>query len=281
MRLVQAFYKMLFVDRFFHADPHPGNFLVEPLGEGRFRLVVLDFGAVCEAKDELVDGMIEIVQGYFMADDAAVLGGFRRMGFVAEGGNEALLERTVKTYFGKLLKLGDRTPAALLDRRPEELEKLVDPEVERNELQELMRSVEYPEDWFYVERACVLMFWLAAQIDPELDTMAVGMPYVMPLFLQKQARRAAEKSEVLAPDTAGAASMNGALRDRDRRGSRRSARAASDERGAAQPVDELRCDHSTFSRRGHAAASRRAARTPSRLRGTRPGSAERMDRARA
>src|SRR5262249_20743217 len=53
VRLVQAFYKMLFVDRFFHADPHPGNFLVEPLGHdggdpqtpGRFRLVVLDFGA--------------------------------------------------------------------------------------------------------------------------------------------------------------------------------------------------------------------------------------------
>jgi ubiquinone biosynthesis protein len=29
-----------------------------------------------------------------------------------------------------------------------------------------MRSFEYPEDWFYVERACVVMFWLAAQIDP-------------------------------------------------------------------------------------------------------------------
>ena len=187
VRLVQAFYKMLFVDRFFHADPHPGNFLVEPLGEGRFRLVVLDFGAVCEAKDELVDGMIEIVQGYFMADDAAVLGGFRRMGFVAEGGNEALLERTVKTYFGKLLKLGDRTPAALLDRRPDELEKLVDPEVERGELQDLMRSFEYPEGWFYVERAVVLMFWLAAELDPALDTMAVGFPYVLPLLAERSA----------------------------------------------------------------------------------------------
>ena len=32
VRLVQAFYKMLFVDRLFHADPHPGNFLVEPRG---------------------------------------------------------------------------------------------------------------------------------------------------------------------------------------------------------------------------------------------------------
>jgi predicted unusual protein kinase regulating ubiquinone biosynthesis (AarF/ABC1/UbiB family) len=185
VRLVQAFYKMLLVDRYFHADPHPGNFLVEPLEGGRFRLVVLDFGAVCVARDALVDGMIDIVQGYFTQDDALVLKGFRRMGFVAEGGNEALLERTVKAYFAKLLKIRDRTPAALMGARPEQLEKLVDPEVERNELQELMRSVEYPEDWFYVERACVLMFWLAAQLDPTLDTMAAGFPYVMPLIASR------------------------------------------------------------------------------------------------
>src|SRR6202000_378705 len=58
-RLVQAFFTMLFVDRFFHADPPPGNFLIEKdesAPEG-FKLVVLDFGAVSEAKDELIDGM--------------------------------------------------------------------------------------------------------------------------------------------------------------------------------------------------------------------------------
>jgi ubiquinone biosynthesis protein len=197
VRLVQAFYKMLFVDRFFHADPHPGNFLVEPLpaaahaGGGAFRLVVLDFGAACVARDPLIDGMIEIVQGYFTQDDAMVVQGFRHMGFVAQGGNEALLERTVKMYFGKLLKIQDRTPAALMRQRPDKLEKLVDPEVERGELQELMRSFEYPEDWFYVERACVLMFWLAAQIDPGLDTMAAGFPYVMPLLAQRAMANAA------------------------------------------------------------------------------------------
>jgi predicted unusual protein kinase regulating ubiquinone biosynthesis (AarF/ABC1/UbiB family) len=185
VRLVQAFYKMLFVDRFFHADPHPGNFLVEPLGEGRFRLVVLDFGAMCVARDVLIDGMIDVVQGYFTQDDALVLKGFRGMGFVAPGGNEALLERTVKAYFAKLLKIPDRTPAALMRQQPVELQKLIDPEVERGELQELMRSFEYPEDWFYVERACVLMFWLAAQLDPKLDTMAAGFPYVMPLLAER------------------------------------------------------------------------------------------------
>ena len=190
VRLVQAFYKMLFVDRFFHADPHPGNFLVEPLGGGRFRLVVLDFGAVCVARDELIDGMVVIMQGVFTQDDALVVKGFRAMGFVAEGGNDALLERTVKMYFSKLLKIQDRTPAALMRSQPHQLEKLVNPELERGELQDLMRSFEYPEDWFYVERACVLIFWLAAQIDPTLDTMAAGFPYVMPLLAQRAALNA-------------------------------------------------------------------------------------------
>jgi ubiquinone biosynthesis protein len=187
VRLTQFFFKSLFVDRFFHADPHPGNFLVAPKANGKFDLVVLDFGAICDAKDEIVDGMIDLLRGVFGQDDALVLKGFRAMGFVAEGGNDALLEKTVKIYFSKLLKIKDRSPAALMRARPDQLEKLADPEVERGELQELMRSVEYPEDWFYVERACVIAFWLAAQIDPDLDAVIVGFPYVMPLIAAKLA----------------------------------------------------------------------------------------------
>jgi predicted unusual protein kinase regulating ubiquinone biosynthesis (AarF/ABC1/UbiB family) len=189
-RLVQAFYKMLFVDRYFHADPHPGNFLVEPLGGGAFRLVVLDFGAVCEAREELIDGLLDILKGFFSQNDQDVVRGFRKMGFIAPGGNDALIERTVKAYFKKLLKLPDRTAAALMRAKPEQLEKLANPEIERGELQELMRSFEYPEDWFYVERACVVLFWLAAQIDPNLDTMQAGFPYVMPIIMQRQAEKA-------------------------------------------------------------------------------------------
>jgi ubiquinone biosynthesis protein len=187
VRLIQSFYKMLFVDRYFHADPHPGNFLIEPLDGGRFRLIVLDFGAICEARGELIDGMLDILKGVFSHDDKLLLVGFRRMGFVAEGGNDALLDRTLKTYFSKLLNIQNRTPAALMRARPEQLEKLADPEVKQGELQELMRSVEYPEDWFYVERACVVMFWLAAELDPHLDTLAAGFPYVMPLLAERAA----------------------------------------------------------------------------------------------
>jgi ubiquinone biosynthesis protein len=197
LRLVQAFYKMLFVDRYFHADPHPGNFLVAvhpqdhagPKGFGG-QIVVLDFGAVCEAQDPLIDGMIELLQGFFTQDDAMVLHGFRSMGFVAPGGDDVLLEKTVKVYFEKLLKLRDRSAGALMRARPDQLKELADPEVERGELQSLMRSFEYPEDWFYVERACVLMFWLAGLIDPHLDTIMAGFPYVMPLLAERAAKAA-------------------------------------------------------------------------------------------
>jgi ubiquinone biosynthesis protein len=185
LRLTQTFFKSLFVDRYFHADPHPGNFLIEPSQGSTFRLVILDFGAICVAKNELIDGLVDILRGVFGQDDKLVLKGFREMGFVAAGGNDALLERTVKTYFSKLLKIKDRSPSALMRARPEQLERLANPEVERGELQELMRSFEYPEDWFYVERACVVAFWLAAQIDPDLDTVTVGFPYVMPLLAQR------------------------------------------------------------------------------------------------
>jgi predicted unusual protein kinase regulating ubiquinone biosynthesis (AarF/ABC1/UbiB family) len=182
-RLVKSFYKQVFVDRFFHADPHPGNFLVQPVeGSDDAKIVVLDFGAISEVKETTVFGMVDVLRGFFEQNDRLVMEGIEAIGFVADGGDRGLLEQTVKVYFRKLLKLEARTPAALMSADSKELEALVDPGVERRELRTLMRSVHYPEGWFYVERASVMMFWLAGQIAPDLDQVQVGFPYVLPLL---------------------------------------------------------------------------------------------------
>jgi len=189
-RLVKSFYKQVFLDRFFHADPHPGNFLVQPVqGSDDAKLVVLDFGAISEVDDKTVFGMVDILRGFFEQNDALALQGIEAIGFMAEGGDRALLEQTVKKYFQKLLKLESRTPAAFMSANSKELEALADPEVERRELRSLMRSVHYPDGWFYVERASVMMFWLAGQIAPDLDKVQVGFPYVLPLLSQRLASR--------------------------------------------------------------------------------------------
>jgi ubiquinone biosynthesis protein len=191
-RLVQAGFKMTFLDRLFHADPHPGNFLVQPTDDPkRPRIVVLDFGAVCEVEPLMVEGMVDVLQGFFEGRDDLVVQGMNRIGFVAEGGDEVLLEKTIKMYFQKLLQVKDKMTAGNLMRaRREDLERLVDPEVEFQQLRTLMRSFKYPDGWFYVERAAVLLFWLVGQIDPDLDTVQVGFPHVLPLLAQRTAATA-------------------------------------------------------------------------------------------
>lgn len=191
VRMVESFYEQLFVHRLFHADPHPGNFLVQAGRKpSRPKIVVLDFGAISRVSDDLIEGLIDILQGILNEDRDLLVKGFYQMGFVSREANRDLLEKTINSYFQKLLKIQDRTPGALMRASPEELEELADPEVARLELRELMRSVDYPEGWFYVERASVLMFWLVGQIDPDVDPMRIGMPYVMPLLAERAAKAA-------------------------------------------------------------------------------------------
>ena len=67
------------------------------------------------------------------------------------------------------------------------------PQAELDELQELMRSVHYPDTWFFAERATVLLFWLSATIDPALNMVQVGFPYVMRFLAERMAKRNAAR----------------------------------------------------------------------------------------
>ena len=104
------------------------------------------------------------------------------MGFIAADGDRELLERTTRKYFEKLLNL-NITDFSKID--PAVAEQLADPEMKREELRELMRSIAYPEGWFYVERAAVIMFGLQAQLAPKLNGIQVGFPYVMQFMMER------------------------------------------------------------------------------------------------
>ena len=198
-KLVEVFWKQLFVDLYFHADPHPGNFLVQVTGEGgagKPKIVVLDFGAVSDVRLALVNGMLDILKGIFGKDDSLVLRGIETMGFVAKDGDRALLERTIKQYFQKLLGLDIKDFSRF---KQADVEKFVDPGLARDELRELMKSVEYPEGWFFVERAVVILFGLSAQLAPTLNTIQVGFPYIMRLMATRMAAQAAAQAAAPAP----------------------------------------------------------------------------------
>ena len=201
-KLTQVFYKQLFIDRFFHADPHPGNFFVQRNDKGQPRIVVLDLGSATPLASNLADGMLDILQGMMVKKDALVMRGIETMGFIAENGDRALLERTVRKYFEKLLNL-NITDFSRID--PAEAQKFAaDADMKRDELRDLMKSIAYPDGWFYVERAAVIMFGLSSQLAPKLNTVQVGFPYVMK-FIAASAAAKAEKARAEAKAAAEAA----------------------------------------------------------------------------
>ena len=174
-QLVEVYFVMLFEHGVFHADPHPGNFLVRPGPT----LVILDYGAVEEVTAPLADGMRTVMLGVITRNDDQILAGLERMGFVAEGGDRELLKQVGREYLRALssLKIEDFSK---LDR--DAVEKLSGFRQLRGRLRDIMRSVEYPEGYFYLERTLALLFGLVAQLAPRVGLPGLVLPHASRVF---------------------------------------------------------------------------------------------------
>jgi ubiquinone biosynthesis protein len=178
--LVECYFAMLFDHGVFHADPHPGNFLVR---QGP-TLVILDYGAVENVTPALREGMKVVVLGVLSRNDDEVLRGLELMGFVAADGDRELLKRVGREYL-KVLASVKIEDFSRLDR--DTVEKLSGYEQIRGKLRSVMRSVEYPEGYFYVERTLALLFGLVGQLAPRAGLPGLVMPYASKVFFRAQA----------------------------------------------------------------------------------------------
>ena len=168
--LIECYFEMLLRQRVFHADPHPGNFLVRPGPT----LVILDFGAVEEVTPSLADGMTMVVRGVLTHNDELVLAGVERMGFVSANGDRELLKAVGHEYL-KVLSGTKINDFSRLDR--DAMEKLSGFRQVRGRLRAVMKSVEYPDGYFYVERTLILLFGLAGNLAPRVGLPGLVLPY--------------------------------------------------------------------------------------------------------
>jgi predicted unusual protein kinase regulating ubiquinone biosynthesis (AarF/ABC1/UbiB family) len=179
--LVDCYVTMLLEHRVFHADPHPGNFLVQP-GP---KLVMLDFGAVEEVSAPLAEGMKTVVMGGLTRNSALVLQGIETMGFVAEGGDRALLQQVGQEYLRTLAEVKIRNFASI---DPDTIVRLSGFTQLRGRMREVMRSVQYPEGYFYVERTLALLFGLVGQLAPDEGLPGLAAPLASRVLLKELAK---------------------------------------------------------------------------------------------
>jgi ubiquinone biosynthesis protein len=181
-RLVRAYCQMIFVDGIYHADPHPGNILVDKDGN----LVLLDFGAVAELSPDMRDGIPEFLEGVIRRDTERLIRALRKMGFLSRTSDEAVSEKIIEYFHRKFQEEVKLESFNLKDVKidPQRgFENLLDLRKMNVGLKELSGAFHVPRDWVLLERTLLLVYGSCAMLDQDLNPMGIIQPYLQEFVL--------------------------------------------------------------------------------------------------
>ena len=180
---IQAYCEQIFVDGLYHADPHPGNLLIQstPATRAAPTVVFLDFGAIGTVSEGMRRGMLSFLQGAITRDTARIVAAMKEMGFISRRADPEVFDRVVQYFHDKLrgqvslqgfsLKdirfEADKTLASLLDLRDMNVS-----------LGELRDAFHIPKEWILLERTLLLLLGVCTTLDPELNPTEVIEPYL-------------------------------------------------------------------------------------------------------
>jgi predicted unusual protein kinase regulating ubiquinone biosynthesis (AarF/ABC1/UbiB family) len=165
-RIAGAYFRQLLEAGFFHADPHPGNLLVQA-GLVGDRLVFVDFGMMGVVTPRMKEGMRDCFTGAVMQDPAAFVRGLDALGFLSEGADRRTIEQVVGTMMGRFGKL----PAGQLGHvNPRDVLSDVGPALYDQPLR-------LPAQLAFFGRAAGILFGLVVALSPGFNFVEVATPY--------------------------------------------------------------------------------------------------------
>ena len=159
---------MIFNDRFFHADPHPGNLFVQPDGS----IALIDFGMVGELDEERRLALADFLAAFTRADADALGSALVRLSVrkevVDRDGLRASLEPFVSLYRGRAL--GDIGFAHLL-----------------TQLLALLRKhhLQLPRDTVLLFKVLLMAEGMGAHLDPGFGLSELLGPYAERLIRER------------------------------------------------------------------------------------------------
>ncbi len=157
----ELYIRMMLVDGVFHADPHPGNVLLDEQG----RIVFLDFGMVLEVEQETRTRLMKTVVAAVRQDADGVINGFYELGILDPDVDRG----TVRDAARHLMAVAHRE-----DMSSRQIQHIVE-DVLRTFYQ---WPLVLPSDLVYFGRAAVLVEGIGHHYDPEFNAMAAIRPVV-------------------------------------------------------------------------------------------------------
>jgi predicted unusual protein kinase regulating ubiquinone biosynthesis (AarF/ABC1/UbiB family) len=165
VQLLESFYKQVMVDGFFHADPHPGNLMWQPVEE---RLYFLDLGMAGEVGADMRESMMLLLMAFwqedvgFLTDVSLMLSGAIDRSDLDVDQFQAEIGALMAKYRGASLK--DIQLGPVLQ--------------EMTEIS-LRHGVPLPASLTLTSKALAQMQLAAAQLDPDVDPFDVAGRFLM------------------------------------------------------------------------------------------------------
>jgi predicted unusual protein kinase regulating ubiquinone biosynthesis (AarF/ABC1/UbiB family) len=188
---VEAYCQQIFIDGLYHADPHPGNLLVQTpaAGDGgagqppaeQPTIVFLDFGATASVSEGMRRGMVSFIQGAMTRDTNRIVSAMKEMGFISRRADPEVFDRVVQYFHDKLRGQMSIEGFSLKDLRFEadkSLASLLDLRELNVSLADLRDAFHIPKEWILLERTLLLLLGVCTTLDPEMNPTAVIEPYL-------------------------------------------------------------------------------------------------------
>lgn len=159
---------MIFEDGFFHADPHPGNFFIEPDG----RIGLIDFGMVGTVDDPTREQLATVLLAVTSQDPDRLVDTFLALGVARRRTDRVLLRQDLEHL---LQRYHDR-PLSEIRLGPLVTETLA---IVRH------HHLQLPSGLVLLLKTTVMSEGLAARLDPDLNLTRILEPYARQLLARE------------------------------------------------------------------------------------------------
>lgn len=179
-RLVKAYCKMIFEDGFYHADPHPGNILVQEDGT----IVLLDFGAVAHLEQNTRTGLLELIEAAAKNDTEGIIESLKKMGFIAdERQAERISERVLDAIRNFLQNEVKFDGLNLKDFDVDPFNNSLFNITTEIGFKNLANTVQVPKDYVLLNRMITLLLGICNTLDVHTNPLDVVRPYFQKFML--------------------------------------------------------------------------------------------------
>jgi predicted unusual protein kinase regulating ubiquinone biosynthesis (AarF/ABC1/UbiB family) len=172
-RLMDTYMQQIFEDRFFHADPHPGNLFIYPLpvedeaqyiGKGGrpYYLIFIDFGMTGSLTREIVQGLINTMTAVITRDANKLVDSYQELGFLLPSADKRRIVEATEIVFNQVWGL-NMTDIASIDFQ-------VMSNIGR-EFNDLLHDMPFrvPQDFVYLGRTLGILTGMATKLDPNYN----------------------------------------------------------------------------------------------------------------